>query len=104
LLRHGLVRGSFIPPRPIRELRDLTRRRRQLLGAGTSEKNRVQKVLEDANIKLASVLSDLFGVSGQQMLEALVGGTPTPTQISGFARCRLKQEFRKSRRLSRVTD
>lgn len=93
LLRHGLVRGSFIPPRPIRELRDLTRRRRQLLSAGTSEKNRVQKVLEDANIKLASVLSDLFGVSGQQMLEALVSGNPTPTQISGFARCRLKQRI-----------
>ena len=93
LLRHGLVRGSFIPPRPIRELRDLTRRRRQLLAAGTSEKNRVQKVLEDANVKLASVLSDLFGVSGQQMLEALVRGNPTPEQVSGFARCRLKQRI-----------
>jgi transposase len=93
LLRHGLVRSSFIPPRPIRELRDLTRRRRQLLSAGTSEKNRIQKILEDANIKLASVLSDLFGVSGQQMLEALVNGNPTPDQISAFARCRLKRRI-----------
>jgi len=93
LLRHGLVRSSFIPPRPIRELRDLTRRRRQLLVAGTSERNRVQKVLEDANVKLASVLSDLFGVSGQDMLEALVCGNPEPEQIAGFARCRLKQRI-----------
>ena len=91
LLRHGLVRSSFIPPRPIRELRDLTRRRRQLLSAATSERNRVQKVLEDANIKLASVLSDLFGVSGQEMLEALLAGNPDPEQIASFARCRLKQ-------------
>jgi transposase len=93
LLRHGLVRNSFIPPRPIRELRDLTRRRRQLLTAGTSERNRVQKVLEDANIKLASVLSDLFGVSGQEMLEALLSGNPDPEQIASFARCRLKQRI-----------
>jgi transposase len=107
LLRHGLVRNSFIPPRPIRELRDLTRRRRQLLAAGTAEKNRVQKVLEDANIKLASVLSDLFGVSGQQMLEALVSGNPTPDQISGFARCRLKQripEIQAAVERNRLTD
>jgi transposase len=93
LLRHGLVRSSFIPPRPIRELRDLTRRRRQLLSAATSERNRVQKVLEDANIKLASILSDLFGVSGQEMLEALLAGNPDPEQIASFARCRLKQRI-----------
>jgi transposase len=93
LLRHGLVRNSFIPPRPIRELRDLTRRRRQLLTAGTSERNRVQKVLEEANIKLASILSDLFGVSGQEMLEALLSGNPDPDQIASFARCRLKQRI-----------
>ena len=72
LLRHGLIRGSFIPPRPIRELRDLTRRRRRLIATGTSERNRIQKVLEDANVKLGCVLSDLFGVSGQDMLAALL--------------------------------
>jgi transposase len=87
LLRHGLVRTSFISPRPIRELRDLTRLRRQLLSAATSERNRVQKVLEDANIKLASVLSDLFGVSVQEMLEALLAGNPDPERIASFARC-----------------
>ena len=91
LLRHGLVRSSFIPPRPIRELRDLTRRRRQLLSAATSERNRVQKVLEDAHIKLASILSDLFGVSGQDRLEALLAGNPDPEQIASLARCRLRR-------------
>ena len=69
LLRHGLVRASFIPPQAIRDLRDLTRRRRQLIGDATSERNRVQKAPEEANIRLGSVLSDLFGVSGQLMLE-----------------------------------
>jgi transposase len=58
LLRHAMIRPSFIPPRAIRELRDLTRRRKRLLGAGTSERNRVQKVLEDANVKLGNVLTD----------------------------------------------
>src|SRR5437773_3123628 len=82
LLRHGLIRGSFIPPRPIRELRDLTRRRRRLIATGTSERNRTQKVLEDANVKLGCVLSDLFGVSGQDMLEALLEGNPTAEQVA----------------------
>jgi len=72
LLRHGLIRSSFIPPREIRELRDLTRYRRKLLGNGAAERNRIQKILEDANIKLGSVLTDVFGVSGQRMLHALV--------------------------------
>ena len=64
LLRHGLVQGSFIPPRDIRELRGLTRRRRTLVGDGTAERNRVQKVLEDANVKLGNVLSDVFWAFG----------------------------------------
>ena len=64
LLRHGLVQGSFIPPRDIRELRGLTRRRRTLVGDGTAERNRVQKVLEDANVKLDNVLSDVFWAFG----------------------------------------
>jgi transposase len=71
-LRHGLIRASFVPARDIRELRDLTRYRRKLLANGAAERNRIQKVLEDANIKLGSVLSDVFGVSGQRMLHALV--------------------------------
>jgi transposase len=64
LLRNGLVKGSFIPPKEIRELRDLTRYRKKLVEGIAAEKNRIQKVLEDGNIKLTSVLSDLFGVSG----------------------------------------
>jgi transposase len=72
LTRHGQIRPSYVPPRAILELRDLTRYRNKLLSAGSSERNRVQKVLEDANIKLGSVLSDVFGVSGQKMLQALV--------------------------------
>ena len=71
LLRHDMIRASFVPPRAIRELRDLTRRRKQLLSDATSERNRIQKTLEDANVKLGSVLSDVFGVSGQRMLEAI---------------------------------
>jgi transposase len=85
LLRHAMIRTSFVPPRPIRELRDLTRRRKRLLGTATSERNRVQKVLEDANVKLGSVLSDVFGVSGQLMLEALLEGQATPDQIAQLA-------------------
>ena len=60
LLRHDMIRASFVPPRPIRELRDLTRRRKQLLSDATSERNRVNRTLEDADVKLGSVLSDLF--------------------------------------------
>ena len=76
LVRHGLVRASFVPPRNVRELRDLTRYRTKLLGNGAAERNRIQKILEDANIKLGSVLSDVFGASGQRLLEALLAGHP----------------------------
>src|SRR6058998_4109106 len=82
LLRHGLVQGSFIPPRDIRELRDLTRRRRRLVGDGASERNRVQKILEDANVKIGNVLSDVFGSSGQAMLEALLENKQGPAEIA----------------------
>jgi transposase len=82
LLRHGLVQGSFIPPRDIRELRDLTRRRRRLVGDGAAERNRVQKVLEDANVKIGNVLSDVFGTSGQAMLEALLENKRTAAEIA----------------------
>jgi transposase len=89
LLRHGLVRGSFIPPRDIRELRDLTRRRRTLLSDGTAERNRVQKVLEDANVKIGDVLSDVFGASGQAMLNALLENKQSATEMAGLAHWRL---------------
>src|SRR5881397_509031 len=82
LLRHGLVQGSFIPPRDIRELRDLTRRRRTLLREGVSERNRVQKVLEDANVKIGNVLTDVFGMSGQAMLEALLENKRSAAEIA----------------------
>jgi transposase len=82
LLRHGLVQGSFIPPRDIRELRDLTRRRRRLVGDGAAERNRVHKVLEDANVKLGNVLSDVFGTSGQAMLEALLENQRSAREIA----------------------
>ena len=93
LLRYGLIRGSFIPPRDIRNLRDLTRRRRQLIGAVTAEKNRIQKLLEDANIKLRSVLSDMFGASGRAMLWALIKGTTDPDKVAGLARCTLRKKI-----------
>lgn len=86
LLRHGMVTPSFIPARPQRQLRDLTRRRKKMLSAASSEKNRIAKILEDANVKLGSVLSDLFGVSGQLMLEALLQGKAEPQQIAAFAK------------------
>ena len=93
LLRHAMIHPSFIPPRPIRELRDLTRRRKRLLGTGTQEKNRVQKVLEDANVKLGNVLSDVFGVSGQLRLEALLEGHTSPEQIARHAQRRAKKKI-----------
>src|SRR6266508_2784403 len=70
LLEHGLIRGSFVPPAPIRELRDLTRYRKALIQDRTREANRLHKVLQDAGIKLASVATDVLGVSGRAMLEA----------------------------------
>lgn len=93
LLRHGMVTASFIPPKPQRELRDLTRRRRKLIQTAAAEKNRVSKTLEDANVKLGSVLSDLFGVSGQLMLEALLKGTADAAQIAAFAKRKAKKRI-----------
>ena len=88
-----MVQPSFIPPRAIRELRDLTRRRKCLLGNSTSERNRVQKVLEDANVKLGNVLSDVFGVSGQLMLDALLEGQATPEQVAQLAQRKAKEKI-----------
>src|SRR5438132_1125422 len=86
LLRHGMIRPSFIPPRAQRELRDLTRRRKQMVRAAADERNRVQKVLEDANVKIGDVLSDVFGLSGQLMLEALVAGKSSVVDVAHLAR------------------
>ena len=85
LLRHGMVRPSFIPRRELRDLRDFTRRRRQMISAAAQERNRVQKVLEDANVKIGDVLSDVFGLSGQLMLEALVKGQAGHAEIAQLA-------------------
>ena len=86
LLRHNHVRSSYIPPEPVRQLRDLTRRRIQLTQDASRERNRVQKLLEQANVKIASVLSDVFGVSGQNMVLALLAGQTTPEEIAQLAR------------------
>ena len=93
LLRHAMIHASFIPPRAIRELRDLTRRRARLNGAGGAEKNRVQKLLEDANVKLGNVLSDVFGASGQLMLDALLEGKSKAEEIAQFAKGRAKKKI-----------
>ncbi len=90
LLRNGLVKGSYIPPRDIRELRDLTRYRKKLTQSVSAEKNRVQKTLEDANIKLSSVVSDTFGVSATAIIDALLAKKLTVTQMTGLARGKLK--------------
>jgi transposase len=93
LLRHGLVQGSFIPPQHIRELRDLTRRRRTLMQQGASERNRVQKILEDANVKIGNVLSNVFGMSGQAMLEALLDKEMTAAEMADLAQGRLRPKI-----------
>ena len=89
LLRVGLLKGSFIPPRDIRELRDLTRYEQKLIGNISSEKNRIQKVLEDANIKLSSVVSNMSGVTATKIVEELLKGELTPTELCQFAKGRL---------------
>jgi transposase len=92
LLRHGLLSASFIPPIEIRELREWTRLRKQLVGERVSEVNRVQKILETMNIKLSSVATDVFGVSGRAMLEALARGETNPAVLSDLAKGRLKKK------------
>ena len=93
LLRCGLIPASFIPPRQIRELRELNRTRRKLVGMMASEKNRIQKVLEDANIKLASVVSKIDGVSSMDMIQALLNKDKlSKEEIAGMARGRLKNK------------
>jgi transposase len=92
LMQHGLIRGSFIPGAPIRELRDLTRYRTSLIQERTREVNRIQKVLEDANLKLAAVASDILGVSGRQMLEAIIAGETDPRRLADLAKRKLRRK------------
>src|SRR5215469_12016896 len=91
LLRHNHLRASYIPPKAVRELRDLTRRRLQLTQDATRERNRVEKLLEHVNVKIGNVLSDVFGASGQSMLLALIDGNATPEQIARLARGQAKR-------------
>lgn len=90
LLACGLLTGSFVPPKGQRELRDLTRHRAQLVSESTRVANRIHKTLEDANIKLGAVASDVLGVSGRAMLQALVEGEQSPHQMAELAQGRLK--------------
>ena len=103
---HGLLKASFIPPAPIRELRDLTRQRTQLIQERSAAANRIQKVLEDANIKLASVATDVLGASGRDMLEALIAGHTDPEQLADLARRRLRAKIPQLQRAlhGRVTE
>lgn len=89
LLAHGLIRSSFVPPGPILELRDLTRTRKQLMREAAQHKQRIQKVLEDANVKLAAVVSDIGGESGRRILKALVAGEVDPNRLAELGSKRL---------------
>jgi len=93
LLQCGLVRGSFVPPRPIRELRDLTRARATLEQETTAVANRIHKLLEDANIKLGSVATDILGTSGRAMLRALIAGETDPVRLADLAQGRLRAKI-----------
>jgi transposase len=92
LLRHGLVAKSFVPPPAIRDLRELVRHRRTLIETRTAARNRVLKLLEGANVKLSGVASDVFGVSGMAMLEALAAGTADASEMAGLARGRMRRK------------
>jgi transposase len=93
LLQHGLLKPSFVPERPIRQLRDLTRQRVQLIRQKVQVANRIQKTLEDANIKLASVASDVLGASGRAMLAAIIKGESDPIALAELARQRLRKKI-----------
>jgi len=89
----GMCRPSFVPPKPIRRLRDLTRYRRSLVRERTREKQRVEKILEDAQIKLSSVITDIFGVSGRAMIEALIAGQRDPRVLAQMARSSMRAKI-----------
>ena len=106
LLQCGLLQGSFVPPPPQRDLRELTRQRRQLIQAKAAVANRIQKVLEDANIKLGSVATDVLGVSGRAMLQALIAGQEDPEVLAELARRKLRAKIPQLRQAlrGRVTE
>ena len=93
LLQCGLLRSSFVPPRPLRDLRDLTRQRTQLIREQTRIVNRIHKTLEDANLKLGAVASDILGKSGRAMLAALVAGERNPRKLAALAEGRLRKKI-----------
>ena len=93
LLQHGLLRGSFVPPSPIRQLRDLTRTRASLRQDHTAVANRMQKILEDANIKLASVATDWLGVSGRIILSRMLDGEQDVGKLADLCRGRLRDKM-----------
>jgi transposase len=93
LLECGLLRSSLVPPPPLRELRDLTRYRKHQIAERTQEINRLHRMLQDAGVKLASVMSDVMGVSGRAMVQALVAGTTDPEALAELARGRLRQKL-----------
>lgn len=93
LLQHGLLRGSFVPPQPIRELRDLTRMRASLAQERSNIINRIEKTLEDPNLKLGVVASDVVGVSGRAMLEAIVRGETDPAKLADLAKGTLRNKI-----------
>ncbi len=93
LLRHGLLQSSFVPDQPQRELRELTRYRTQLIRERASEVNRLQKVLEGANIKLSSVATDITGVSGRQIVQALIGGETDAQVMAQLAKGRMREKI-----------
>jgi transposase len=93
LLCHGLLRSSFVPPKPIRELRDLMRYRRKLVESQAAERNRLLKLLETTNIKLSSVATDVFGLSGRLMLHALAQGKATPQEMAELAKGLLRKKI-----------
>jgi transposase len=90
LLAHGLIRPSFVPPRPVQELRDLTRTRKQLVREVVQHTQRIQKTLENANIKLDSVISDILGLTGRTILEALIAGRTEPEDLAKFRHPRIQ--------------
>jgi transposase len=90
LLAHGLIRGSFVPPTPVQEMRDLTRTRKQIVREIAQHTQRIQKMLEDANIKLASVISNILGTSGRAFLAALIDGETDPEKLVELAHPRLQ--------------
>jgi len=93
LLAHGLLKGGFIPPEPIRDLRDLTRYRKSLIDERTREVNRLHKLLESSNVKLASVATDVMGVSGRLMLESILAGHADPMVLAELAKGRLRKKL-----------